>query len=268
MKKMKLKIFSLINSKNKQGAIFDRFILILVLINIVFIILETFEGFLEAADLIFIYIEIFSVIIFALEYICRLWTADLLYPKKSPVRARLKYAFSFLAFIDLLSFLPFFLPILFKFDLRALRMLRLVRLLRLFKVTRYAFIRTLSGINAVIKRKAAQLLISMVIILIFIMLMSILMYTAEHDQQPEVFKNAFSGLWWAINTITTIGYGDIYPVTAVGKLLGGITAFLSVGFVAIPAAVLSAGFIEESRSKTEAKKEKKRYCPHCGKNID
>ncbi|MCL1823392.1 MAG: ion transporter [Oscillospiraceae bacterium] len=268
MKKIKSRVFNAVNPNNKQSAVFDRFILILVFINIIFIVLETFEGFLEIADYIFIYVEIFTVIIFILEYVCRLWTADMLYTKKSPFRARLKYMFSFMAFIDLFSFLPFALPFLFRFDLRVLRMLRLVRLLRLFKVTRYAFVKTLAGISVVVRRKAAQLLISMLVILIFIMVMSVLIYTAEHDVQPEVFKNAFSGLWWAINTITTIGYGDVYPVTVTGKILGGITAFLSVGFVAIPAAVLSAGFIEESHKKNEAKKEKKHFCPHCGKNLD
>jgi voltage-gated potassium channel len=97
------------------------------------------------------------------------------------------------------------------------------------------------------------------------------MYNVEYDAQPEVFENAFSGLWWAVATFTTVGYGDIYPITALGKLFSGIIALLGIGLVAVPTGIISAGFIEQinnENSKDKNDGDDKHYCPYCGKKLD
>jgi len=233
---------------------------------VLLVILDTFNGISEDIRRIFYYVEVVSVIAFTVEYLLRLWTANYLFPASTTAKARLKYALSFMAIIDLLAIMPFYLPFIFPIDLRVLRMVRLLRLLRLLKVNRYTS--ALATVGSVLKRKAAQLLSSMLVVIILMIMASILMYSIEYEAQPAVFENAFSGLWWAIATLTTVGYGDIYPITTFGKVLGAVIALLGIGLVAVPAGIISAGFIEDISREKEAVKEAKHYCPFCGKNLD
>ena len=159
-----------------------------------------------------------------------------------------------------------FLPV----DLVGLRAVRLVRLLRVFKLNRYS--EALVSIGEVFKKKYREILVSVFFVLILLIIASLLIYYAEHDAQPDKFPNAFSGLWWAVATLTTVGYGDIYPVTAVGRLLGAVIAIMGIGMVAVPTSILSSGFMELLEKKTSAsedggEKEKPTYCPHCGKKL-
>ena len=121
-------------------------------------------------------------------------------------------------------------------------------------------------IAEVFKRKSAQLISSVVVVGLLMIISSVLMYNVEHPVQPDIFKNAFSGLWWSVATFTTVGYGDIYPVTALGKVLSSVIALLGIGLVAVPTGIISAGFIE----LTEARKnnDKKEFCPYCGHKLD
>jgi len=176
-----------------------------------------------------------------------------------------------MAIIDLLAVLPFFIPA-SGVDLRVLRGLRLLRIFRLFKIGRYSD--SINAIARVVKSKASQLLSAVFVLAIFMVIISVVMYSVENEAQPEVFANAFDAWWWAINTLSTVGYGDIYPVTVIGRILNGVISLLGIGLIAIPTGIISAGFIENARERREAKlKEEIRdktkcCCPNCGKDIE
>lgn len=143
----------------------------------------------------------------------------------------------------MLSFIPYYMPFFFPSGAVAFRMLRIIRIFRLFRIN--AYYDSLNVITEVIVGKKQQLLSSVFIILILMISSSLCMYSLENKAQPEVFTNAFSGIWWAASTLLTVGYGDIYPVTTMGKIFGIFIAFLGVGMVAIPTGIISAGFVEQ-----------------------
>lgn len=267
IKNIKSIIYNVIREDDENtiyGNIFDWTIISLIIINILLVFIDTFnppQWFQNVSS----GIEIFSIIIFTIEYIMRLWTADLKYTECSAIKARIRHIFSFMAIIDLLAILPFYLPFVFTIDLRILRALRILRLFRLFKVSRYTT--AFQTIGIVFKHKAHQLISSVFVVALLMVIASLLMYNVEHDAQPEVFTNAFSGLWWAVATLTTVGYGDIYPITALGKLLSAVIALLGIGLVAVPSGIISAGFIEIVE-KNDEPNDKKQYCPYCGHKLD
>ena len=181
-------------------------------------------------------------------------------------KSMLKYAFSFVGMTDLLAIIPFYLPMLIPYDLKVLRIVRMIRLFQIFKLTRYTS--SMRSIWFVIRHKSAQLISSILVIFMLITIVSLIMYHVESSAQPDVFKNAFSGMWWAIATLTTVGYGDIYPITALGKFMASIISLLGIGFVAVPTAIISSGFIEQIEIKNEKDIGKGyHYCPHCGKKL-
>ena len=181
-------------------------------------------------------------VVFTIEYALRILTADFLYPESGKFRARIKYVFSPMAVVDLVAILPFWLPMFFPGTMLGLRALRLVRLLRIFKLNRY--FDAMKSLCDVIVSKKRELLGSMFFVFILMLISSLLMYSAEHEVQPDVFRNAFSGLWWAVATLTTVGYGDIYPITPLGRLLGAFIAFSGLAAVAIPTGIISSGLTE------------------------
>ncbi len=237
---------------------FDFLVVGLVIVNIFLSICYTFDELLEYYN-VFHALEIITVVFFTIELALRLWTADYLYGK-SRIASSLRYLVSFNGIIELLSIFPFFLPLVFPKGLIAFRIFRVSRILRLFQANAYSD--ATAAIIIVIKRKRNQILSSMLIILIIMTMASLVMYEFEHDAQPDVFVNAFSGMWWATATLLTVGYGDIYPITVIGRIASIIITFLGVGMVAIPTGILSAGFIEYSADS------KSRTCPHCGKQYD
>lgn len=266
MKKFKKRLFEIIQAANDNDVtsrIFDIGIICLIVINVILVIADTFD-LPPVISQISTIIELVSVIIFSIEYACRLWTSDLLYPDLKPYKARIKYIFSFMALIDLFAILPFYIPFIIKIDLRVLRMLRIIRLFRVFKINRYTS--ALSAIATVFKRKKNQLISSIFVVLLLMVIASVLMYNVEHDAQPEAFSNAFSALWWAVATLTTVGYGDVYPVTVFGKILSAVIALLGIGLVAVPTGIISAGFMETIEDDKSVDDEKQ-YCPYCGKKI-
>ena len=268
MEKIKNRVFKMMQVDSDGdiiSKIFDIFIISLIILNVVTIIADTFQ-LSETFSRTSRYIEIFSVTIFTIEYILRVWTSDMLYPKLNPIIARIRYIFSLMAIIDLLAILPFYLPMLISVDLRALRLLRLMRLMRIFKVSRYT--NALSSIAAVLKSKSSQLISSTFVVMLLLLVSSMIMYSVENPAQPEVFTNAFSGLWWAVSTLTTVGYGDIVPITAFGKVLSGVIALLGIGLIAVPTGIISAGFMEHINKEEEADEDSKHYCPYCGKKLD
>lgn len=267
MRKIKKRLFEIIQTAedgDTASKVFDISIISLIIINVILVIADTFKV-PEWCSNLFYYVEIFSVVVFTIEYILRVYTADFLYPNLSPIRARIRYIFSFMAIIDLLAILPFYIPFIIPIDLRVLRMVRITRLLRIFKVNRYTT--ALSTIASVFKKKKSQLLSSVFVVLMLMIIASVLMYSIENEAQPEAFENVFSSLWWAVATLTTVGYGDVYPVTVLGKILSAIIALLGIGLVAVPSGIISAGFIEIIDENKDSIEDEKPYCPYCGKKI-
>ncbi len=232
------------------SKLFDIWVTAAILANLVIVIAETYTLPVRVLAVMRV-IEIITVVGFTVEYVVRVWTADYLYPGLTPAKARVKYIFSFYGIIDLVSFLPFYLPVMFPGGIVAFRMLRVIRILRLFRIT--AYYDALNVIGDVLRRKRDQIISSVFIILILMVASSVFMYGLEHEAQPEVFKNAFSGIWWSVSTLLTVGYGDIYPVTLAGRIFGIIITFLGVGMVAIPTGILSAGFVEQYQILKESK---------------
>ena len=220
----------------------DLMLIALIFLNILAVILETVASLEEQFGAFFAWFEWFSIIVFSIEYLLRVWscTEDPYY--KDPVKGRLKYIFSFMSLIDLVSLLPFFLPRLINLDGRFLRSLRLLRLFRLLKFTRYS--KAMKIISKVLRSRREELTISMAIAGILLVTVSCLMYFVEHTEQPEAFSSIPATMWWGVATLTTVGYGDIYPITVLGKILGGIMAVLGVGIFALPAGILATGFNE------------------------
>ena len=239
--KTRKRIFEIIQIGNREdfpSRAFDIFIVTAIVLNIAVLILDTFDQ-LSAYDGVFRTVEIVTILIFCVEYALRIWTADLLYPdEKKKGRAILKFIFSFDGLVDLLTILPFF----FLSGMGAVRFLRVARIFHLFRInTQYE---SFQVITSVLKEKRNAILYSVFIIVVLILASSLTMYSVEHAAQPETFKNAFSGIWWSVSTVFTVGYGDIYPVTVLGRVMGVIITFLGVGAVAIPTGILSAGFVE------------------------
>lgn len=238
------------------NRVFQVFIQGLIIINLLAVMLETVASLKAKYGPLFHWFEVVSVVIFTVEYFARVWTADVGTGK--PVKARLKFIFSFLGLIDLLAILPFYLPFLITVDFRFLRILRLVRLFRVLKIARYS--KAMRLIGTVLKRKKEEIVLTVFVTMLLLIVSSSLMYYVENGAQPEKFSNIFKSFWWAIATLTTVGYGDIYPVTAVGKILSGVIALLGIGLVAMPTGIISAGFMEVVNENNESPSR----CPHCG----
>ena len=245
MYKIKKRIFDIIqigNRKDFLSSAFDFFIVTVIVLNLFITLFQTFD---ESAPYTGLLggLELFTIIVFTIEYALRLWTADLLYPDKPYWKAVLAFVFSLYGLIDLLTFFPYYLPVVFPMGAVAFRMFRVIRIFRLFRIN--AQYDAFNVILNVLRDKKNQIISSICMILIFMMAASLCMYSLEHEAQPEQFANAFSGLWWSVSTLLTVGYGDIYPVTTLGKLMAIVISFLGVGMVAIPTGIISAGFVEQ-----------------------
>lgn len=245
---------------DKYGRIDDYFLLFLIFLNVIAVILSSVNSIGTKYKLLFDYFETFSVFVFSIEYLLRLWScvADKKYSR--PVIGRIRYALTPLVVIDLLAILPFYLPFL-GLDLR---LIRIFRLLRIVKAARY--VTSLKLLGRVFKAKMEELIVTTLVMFILLILSSFLIYIFESSAQPEKFPDIPSSMWWAIATLTTVGYGDVYPITAEGKIVASIVAILGIGLFALPTGILGAGFVEEFQKSK--KKLKKQYCQHCGKELD
>jgi len=240
---------------------FDIFIMSLIALNVLVVILETVPSLHARFAYTFHMFDLVSVTIFTLEYLARLWvcTAD---PKYShPVWGRLRFMISPMATIDLLAIAPFYLPMLLPMDLRELRALRLFRFFRVFKFARYS--QSLRTMGRVFAGKREELMIALIIELFLLVFVSSVMYSVEHDAQPDKFSSIPAAMWWGIVTLTTVGYGDVAPVTIAGKLCAAALALIGVAMFALPAGIFASGFsenVQRRRRRTD------RCCPHCGKH--
>lgn len=265
--RLKENIYKLLGTdKKKQGkaAFLDLFIMGLIVVNVVAVFLESYKELDDRYKNYLYFVEVFSVTIFTIEYILRIWIADLKYKNTSPTKARLKFIFSTYGIIDLIAIMPFFLPLIMTLDLRVVRALRLFRLLRIFKLGRHS--NSFNLIGSVVKETRYDLAVTTFVVFILLIISSTLMFYIESEAQPEAFDNIGQALWWAVATLTTVGYGDIYPITIWGKILGSIIALLGIGIVALPTGIVSSAFIQ----KVQERKQKENVvcnCPHCGKEI-
>ncbi len=242
---MKKRIFEIIQIGNRKDTIskaFDIFITVVIFLNLAATMTATFD---EAAAYMPVLngIELVTSIIFLMEYCLRIWTADCLYPDKKGIKAVLRFVFSLSGLIDFFTFFPTFLPFVFPTGMVAFRIFRVIKIFRLFQIN--AQYDAFTVITNVLKEKKSQLFSSICMILVFMMAASLCMYSLEHEAQPEQFQNAFSGIWWSVSTLLTVGYGDIYPITTLGKMMATVISFLGVGMVAIPTGIISAGFVEQ-----------------------
>ncbi len=242
-KQLKSKVF-LILEGNASNPI-NVFLVLLIIFNVISVILSTVPDLRTRFGSFFSSFELFSVIVFSLEYILRIWSCTSNEQYSRPIVGRIKYAVRPLVLVDLLAILPFYLPFVTRLDLRFLRILRIFRVLRVLKLERY-FV-ALSKVARVMKRKASEIISTFIVMFILIVLAASLMYYIE----PQTYDSIPHAMWWGIVTLTTVGYGDIYPQTPLGQLIGSILALLGIGLFGLPAGILAAGFIEEIQSKRD-----------------
>jgi len=238
----------------------DYVLLILIVSNIAAVTLETIETLYDRFGLFFEAFDRFSVAVFSAEYVLRIWacTADPRYG--GGIRGRPRYARSANAIIDLLAVAPSYFPATF-LDARAVRTFRLFRLLRLMKVGRYT--RSAQTLMHVMTAKKEELYTAIFAQLVLISVASSLMYYVEYQAQPDVFASVPHAMWWGVSTLTRVGYGDIYPITPLGKVLGSIVSITGVAFIAMPVGIIGSGFVSALHGESlEAK-----FCRHCGEKL-
>lgn len=263
--RVRSKVYNLLHplhSGSQAGRTVELCLLILIFINIIALILESVPEINALYGSFFFVLEFFSVMIFTVEYVLRVWSTVENPRYENPVTGRLRYMGSGMAIIDLLAILPFYLAYL-PIDLRFLRVIRLFRLFRLLKIARY--LKALILIQTVLHEKREQIYLSLMFIFFLLITISTLMFFVENEVQPEIFSSIPASMWWGIETLTTVGYGDMLPVTPLGKVLGGMISVLGIGLFALPAGILSSGLTEHLQKNQ--KEEEKKKCPHCGRDI-
>jgi voltage-gated potassium channel len=246
---------------SKWDKIVNAVIISLIILNVIAVILETVPEIYHPYQKEFGYFDIFSITVFSIEYILRVWSATVEVKYKHPFKGRLKYMFSLGAMIDLLAILPSFLHSFIGLDLRVLRILRLARFLRLFRLTSY--MKSTKMVVDVFRLRVNELLLSLVLAFFLIIISSSIMYFAEHEAQPKEFKSIPHAIYWSVITLTTTGYGDVVPKTTIGRFMTGVMILIGIGIFALPAGIITAGFLEEFRKAKSARIR----CPHCGELL-
>jgi len=246
----------------RTGGLVDWFIMLLIAANVTAVVLSTVDPIRAAYGTQLRVFEIASVVIFTVEYVGRVWSAvDRENPRfHHPITGRLRFAVRPLIVVDFVAILPFYLAAAgIGLDLRFLRALRLIRFLRLLKLVRYS--ESMRAFVSAFAAKRDQLILALSANALLLIVASSLIYFVEHDAQPETFSSIPATMWWAVITLTTVGYGDVTPTTPLGRFFGGIVAVLGIGLFALPASIMASGFLEASTSET-------RICPECGAEID
>jgi voltage-gated potassium channel len=214
----------------------------------------------------FYYFDLFTVIVFTTEYVLRIWCCVKNPLYSSPVKGRIRYALSPYALVDLIALTPFYLPLFIPIEFRLLRLLRLLRLFRVLRLGKYS--NAFETFVDVLKSRKEEFVITIVMAIIILILASSALYSVERDAQPEKFGNIPDAMWWAVVTLATVGYGDVYPITPSGKFIAAIVALSAIGLFALPAGILASGFAESLRKKREDDNSDTIPCPMCGAVID
>jgi voltage-gated potassium channel len=257
---LKNRIYAILEPGDEDSRGFDFFIISLIILNIVAFALETVPGIARDYSGAFVYFELFSISIFSIEYVLRVWSCNAHDISNSPIMSRIRYILTPFALIDLMAILPFYLPMVFP-NLMFMRGIRLLRIFRVLKLTKYA--ESYSILAKVVRSKSHFLAVLFFANLIMLILTSGAMYLAEHDAQPDVFTDMLTSLWFGIETLSGIGYGDMIPQTTLGRIFGFIILTLGVELYVIPAGIITSGLVEEfTREKCES------VCPHCNKIIN
>lgn len=246
-------------SRKPLNRLFHSILFALILISSLLLIIESVKPFYQQYKPVFFAMEMFTMVFFTMEYLLRVYTCTELSAFKHPLNGRLRYIFTPLMIIDILSIIPFYL-ILFSSHYSGFYLFSVFRVLRLLKAIRY--VNAFKVIGQVFYIKREQLLVSFIFILFVFVFASSIIYLAERDAQPEKFKDIPAAMWYTIVTITTVGYGDIYPITSIGKITGGLISAMGLILFAIPTSILTSGFLKVNDSSAAKR------CPHCGKEID
>jgi len=246
IRKRTYEILDIGKKQDRVSRIIDIFLVVLISLNVLSVILETLPSLSDSERTYFKAFETFSVLIFTIEYLARVWCSIESDPsqKQAPIMARLRYMLTPMALIDLIVILPFYLSMFVTIDLRFMRVLRL---LRVFKLTRYSS--SMSLLLQVLHRESKPIAAALFVLFMLIIVAASLTYFAEHDAQPEAFSSIPAAMWWAIVTMTTVGYGDVIPITIMGKILAAVISIMSLGIVALPAGILASGFSEALRQR-------------------
>lgn len=242
------------------SRVVDLSLMTLIVVNVTLVILETVKAIHAAAGPIIHLIDTITVIIFTIEYALRVWVCVCDPKYHGPLKGRLRYLGSPLAVVDFIAILPFYLMIFLPMNAYVLQ-LRILRLLRLFKLGRYSS--SLLSFGRVLRDKKEELLITVFAMCLMIVFASSVLYVVEHKVQPDSFSSIPAAMWWGVSTLTTVGYGDMYPITVAGKFCGAVIALMGIAMFAIPAGVLASGFSEE----IERRKGHGKRCPHCGHDL-
>ena len=251
--------------ESKADKFINVFIITLIVLNVIAVMLETINHLHLQYRIYFDWFDRISVYIFTIEYVLRVWSCTHDPRYKGSVKGRIKYMLTPGALIDLLAFFPYYILAIADIDLRTLRLLRLIRFFRLFRLTAYT--RSAKLIFNIFKTRKNDLILSFILILFLIIIASCALYFTEHLHpiNKKHFTSIPATLWWAVVTLTTTGYGDMYPMTVLGKIIAGIIMLCGVAFFALPAGIIVAGFLDELKFM---RKYKGHDCPHCGKPLD
>lgn len=236
------------------------FLFALISVNVMVVFLETVPRFYASYEFILHPFTILSIGIFTIEYLLRLWVCSLNPVYSTPVNGRIRYILSPLALFDLMAILPFFLPILLPFDLRVLRLFRLTRVFTVLKMGRFS--QAWRSFSYVLRTRKEELIISAIIIFMILSISSTVMYYFENPVQPEKFGSIFDAMWWGVVTLSTVGYGDIYPLSPGGRLVGAVVALSGISLFALPAGIIAAGLIECVHDRKNNGEGERGACPH------
>lgn len=256
MRKFRQLVFRTIQHEGKKvgfSKYLDVFLITLVCLNIIAVILESVQSIKVNFGTFFDYFETFSIVFFTIEYIFRIWSIVEHHKYRHPVTGRLRFACTPMIMVDLLAIIPFYFTAI-TIDLRHLRILHVFRFFHLFRIASY--VKALGVISSVIRKKKEQLVLSLVFILFMLTIASCVMFHLEHHAQPEKFSSIPETMWWGIITFTTIGYGDMYPITDLGRILGGVFCMFGIVCFALPTGILVSGFT--NHIEKEHKKKQKR----------
>lgn len=270
LQRIKNRTFAILEARTASDPVARTFglcLMALIFANVVVVILQTVDSLASQYAAFFRVFTAISILVFTVEYLLRVWSCTASGKFRRPVSGRMKFMFTPLALVDLTAILPFYLPFFFPVDLRVLRLLRVFWMFRLFKADRY--VGSLRLLGNVFKKRKEELLVALFVGVLLLVVSSSLMYFAENGAQPEKFSSIPEAMWWGVQTLTTLGYGDVVPVTPLGQVLGGLVAVLGIGMFALPAGILGSGLVDEIQKKqSDEQEEALKTCPHCGQPLD
>ena len=252
-------------NKVRKAVIF--FIASLILLNVFVVILETVNSVYLEYTTFFHFFDLVTVIVFSIEYILRIWCCVRNPLYSDPVQGRIRYALSPYALMDVIALTPFYLPLIIPIEFRLLRLLRLLRIFRVLQLGKYS--NAFETFVDVLRSKKEEIAITVVMAMIILVLASSTLYLVERDAQPDAFGSIPDAMWWAVVTLASVGYGDVVPVTPLGKFFAAVVAISAVGLFALPAGLLAHGFADACQTiRHEHDTDKTLTCPRCGADID